>query len=311
MKSKFRNAGVALLAAVLIAVPGVQAQEPAGSADPAVAEAEWRTWADEILAKVSPEQGQVSLGKAPVVLNVTSDFDFYDAAESRILLEDLWGNPPDETVLGMAFPRGVSPAESLWGAVFTYEDTGYVSDDDAATTDYAELLKAMQADTEAGNPYRADQGFDTVTLKGWAETPRYDPETHRLYWAKDLVFSSSDGESTLNYDMRLLGRRGVLSVNFIGPIEALAEVRAAAPGLLEIASFNTNETYADYREGDRTAGYGVAALIAGGAGAAVLKKTGLLAVALIALKKVWILIPVFVMGLWRVFTGLFGGRARD
>lgn len=315
MKKKLKWAGAAAAAALLWHALPVLAQpageeEAAAAAEMSAEEAEWRAWAAEVLADVTPGQGAVALTGTPVSLDISEAFDFYDAAESRVILEDLWGNPPDTTVLGMIFPAGESPADALWGAVLTYEETGYVSDDDASTTDYAELLKEMQASTLAANAERESAGYDTVVLKGWAETPRYEASTHRLYWAKDLVFSGSEGASTLNYDMRLLGRRGVLSVNFIGPIEALAEVREAAPALLAQASFNAGESYADFREGDKTAGYGVAALIAGGAGAAVLKKTGLLAVALVFLKKAWILIPVVLLGLWRLVRGLFGGGAK-
>jgi uncharacterized membrane-anchored protein len=320
LKTKLKWASAGAVAALLSLGLAMQAQTTE-EADPSVAEdqaaemsaeeAEWRAEAAAILADVAPERGAVSLTGTPVSLDVSSEFDFYDASESRVILEDLWGNPPDETVLGMIFPADLSPVDAVWGAVLTYEETGHVSDDDAATTDYAELLKSMQESTNASNEYRAAEGYDTVQLKGWAEEPRYDAAAHRLYWAKDLVFSGSEGASTLNYDMRLLGRRGVLSVNFIGPIEALAEVRDAAPALLAQASFNAGETYADYREGDKKAGYGVAALIAGGAGAAVLKKTGLLAVALIALKKFWIVIPIALLGLWRVVRGFFGGGAKS
>jgi uncharacterized membrane-anchored protein len=297
-------AGIAALG--LIALASIAQVEDAALTE-TEEEAAYQTFAQGVLAGVTPEQGRVTLSGAPVTLAVTDAFDFYDAAETRTILEDLWGNPPDDTVLGMIFPAGASPADSAWGALFTYEETGYVTDDDAASTDYDAMLADMQAGTRDGNAARVAEGFDEIELVGWAVPPSYDAATHRLIWAKDLVFSSAEGEHTLNYDMRLLGRHGVLSVNLIGTMEALADVRAAGPGVLALASFNDGKAYADYVEGDKTAGYGVAALIAGGAGAAVLKKAGLLAVLLAFLKKGFILIPIALAGLWRLVGGRFGG----
>lgn len=271
-------------------------------------EAAYLAYAEELLADTPAIRGEIALPGAPVRLLVGDEFDFYGKAGARKILEDLWGNPPDDTVLGMIFPAGMSPTQSEWGAVLTYEASGYVSDEDAATIDYSELMREMQKFTRESNEERERLGFATVDLRGWAETPHYDTAEHRLYWAKDLVFSDSGGASTLNYDMRLLGRGGVLSINFIGGIEGLPAVRAAAPDVLEMAEFNPGQTYADYQAGDKKAGYGVAALIAGGAGAALLKKTGFIAIALAFLKKGWILIPIVLGGLWRLIGGMFRKR---
>ena len=46
-----------------------------------------------------------------------------------------------ESVLGMVVPRGRGVLDDEgWAVVVTYSDEGYVSDDDAANTDYDELL---------------------------------------------------------------------------------------------------------------------------------------------------------------------------
>lgn len=313
---KMSRAAVSAMAVVIlsggpIGLALAQAPDAAIEADeytPEEIQAAYRAFAEDVLQDSPAHHGEVILKGAPARLQVSDAFDFYDKAGARKILEDIWGNPPDDTVLGMIFPAGVSPVDAAWGAVLTYEASGYVRDDDAATVDYAELLQDMQKATREANKERTRLGYATVELRGWAERPRYEAGTHRLYWAKDLIFSDSEGAGTLNYDMRLLGRGGVLSINFIGAIEALEEVRAAAPEVLAMAAFNPGQTYADFQPGDKTAGYGVAALIAGGAGAAVLKKAGLLTVVLAFLKKGWILIPLALGGLWRMITGLFRRR---
>ncbi|MGE6696946.1 DUF2167 domain-containing protein [Hyphomonas sp. NPDC076900] len=314
---KIGRAAISAVAAVIILSGGpiglAAAQAPDAAIEsedytPEEMEAAYRAFAEEILQESPARHGEVILSGAPARLQVSDGFDFYDKAGARKILEDIWGNPPDDTVLGMIFPAGVSPVDAAWGAVLTYEASGYVSDDDAAGIDYAELLQDMQKATREANKERSRLGYATVELRGWAERPRYEAGTHRLYWAKDLIFSDSEGVGTLNYDMRLLGRSGVLSVNFIGTIDALEEVRAAAPDVLGMAAFNPGQTYADFQPGDKTAGYGVAALIAGGAGAAALKKAGVLTVLLALLKKGWILIPLALGGLWKMITGLFRRR---
>jgi uncharacterized membrane-anchored protein len=67
----------------------------------------------------------------------------------------------------------------------------------------------MQESALKANEERQRQGFDALTLIGWAETPSYDSPAHKLYWAKELAFGSH-AEHTLNYTIRVLGQRGVL-----------------------------------------------------------------------------------------------------
>ncbi len=46
--------------------------------------------------------------------------------------------------------------------------------DDAASIDYGKMLKEMQEDTVASNKERQKQGFESVTLIGWADPLSYD-----------------------------------------------------------------------------------------------------------------------------------------
>lgn len=266
--------------------------------------------AEKILEGVEPDHGHVLLGQASVVMEVPDTLDYYDDQESRTILEELWGNPPDNSVLGMLFPAGESPAMGSWGAAITFENSGYVSDDDAATIDYDELLANMQKETRSANLQRKKLGYPTVDLRGWAKRPDYDAARHHLIWAKDLMFSGEDTE-TLNYDMRVLGRKGVLSVNFIGTIHDLDGIETAAPEIMDVFAYQPGARYEDYVEGDKVAGYGIAALIAGGTAAVVAKKAGLLAVLLLFLKKGWVILLLGFGAIGRFFKGIFGGKSPD
>jgi len=123
-----------------------------------------------------------------------------------------------------------------------------------------------------------------VELVGWAEPPHYDSLAHKLYWAKDLKFTD-DSAHTLNYSVRVLGRRGVLVLNAVSSMDQLEPVRRDMTKVIGFVEFSGGHRYADFIPGtDKVAEYGIAALIAGGLAA----KAGLFKVllgALIALKK--------------------------
>src|SRR5688500_9139629 len=98
------------------------------------------------LATLQYREGAQTLAEADAVLALDAQFRFLPAADARRVLEDFWGNPPDESVLGMVVPADVSlAAEESWAAVVTYSAEGYVSDEEASAIDYAEMLQEMQA----------------------------------------------------------------------------------------------------------------------------------------------------------------------
>jgi uncharacterized membrane-anchored protein len=127
-------------------------------------------------------------------------------------------------------------------------------------------------------------------LIGWAQPPAYDKAHHYLVWARDIRFGAED-EDTLNYDVRVLGRRGVLSVNVVSGMSQLAQIRADAAKLAAAATFDPGSAYADYKPGtDHKAEYGIAGLVAAGLGLAAAKKLGLLALIAVFGKKLVVVI---------------------
>ena len=249
---------------------------------------------EEFLAGLDYREGLVVLPTAQASLNVTEGFRYLDQDDARAVLEDYWGNPEDDTVLGMLVPVAEPlGSEHSWAVVLTYSDEGYVSDEDAAEIDYDELLEDMQQQTLDSNEYLSEQGYPTSELVGWAQAPHYDAVNKRLHWAQHIQFEGNEG-GTLNYDIRVLGREGFLSMNAVADIDDLPRVNAAMDDVLQMATFNPGLTYADYQEGDRTAAYGLAALVGGGLAA----KAGLFAKLGLVLAKFWKLIAVgiFVVG---------------
>ena len=82
-------------------------------------------------------------------------------------------------------------SESGWAVILTYVDDGHVDDSDATEIDYDDMLKDMKEGTEDNNDARKEAGYAAVHLIGWAEPPRYDAATKKLYWAKELNFEGS------------------------------------------------------------------------------------------------------------------------
>lgn len=309
-----------ILAAALAAAAPFAALAQGDPAPPAAAgapaplaaeerEARRKAFEDEFMKSLTLRTGEVQILKGAAVLQVPDSLYYLDPADSERVLVDLWGNPSAEGTLGMLFPAGSKPFdEGVWGVEINYAEEGYVSDADASEINYDQLLEEMKRDARAASKERVRQGYEAVELIGWAAPPRYDAETHKLYWAKELKFGASE-QHTLNYNIRVLGRRGVLNLNFIAGMDQLAAVEAASPAVLTAAAFAEGSRYEDFVEGvDKKAAYGIAGLIAGGAGLAVLKKTGLLGIALIFLKKGWILVVVALGAIGAWVRNLLGGR---
>ncbi|MGB3798230.1 MAG: DUF2167 domain-containing protein [Lewinella sp.] len=236
----------------------------------------------------------VQLGEELATLTIPAGYRFIGADDARTVLVDLWGNPPGvaEGTFGMLFPDSLSVLDdACYGIDIFFTEDGYVDDSDAADIDYADLLDQMRSDMVLENESRAEAGYETIDLIGWAQAPSYDAVNKRLHWAKELYFEGEEG-NTLNYNVRFLGRRGYLTMNVIGGIEDLPRVNENLDGILTSVNYNEGHRYADFTPGiDEVAGYGIAALVAG----KVLAKTGLLASIGIFLLKGWKLIMVAIV----------------
>lgn len=166
----------------------------------------------------------------------------------------------------------VAPQNMEWMAYLEFSDEGYVKDNEKI--DAAELLKTLQANTEAGNAQRRQRGWNELHLVDWATPPVYNTTTKRLEWA--TILNSPEGRA-VNFSTKILGRRGFTTVIMVTDPANLQAAESNLDTVLTGYSFNSGETYADWRSGDKVAEYGLAALIVGGV-AAVAAKKGLFAV---------------------------------
>ncbi len=235
---------------------------------------------------------------------VPDGFKYLDAKQAQNVLVELWGNPWYEGMtLGMILPedRGVMTDS---GYVFNieYNEIGYVKDDDAGDIDYDELLKGMQEETAAANKQRTDAGFEPISVIGWAASPYYDKERKILHWAKEVRFGYNS-EHTLNYNIRVLGRKGVLVLNAIGGMSSYGMVKRDLTHVLNIVQFNDGYRYDDFNPSiDEVASWTIGGLVAG----KILAKAGFFAFLL----KFWKFIAIGAVVAARFVWAKVRGRRR-
>jgi uncharacterized membrane-anchored protein len=182
------------------------------------------------------------------------------------------GNFTDDSLLGI-----VASADhgTDWFVVLEFADEGFVKDDEEI--DAKELLEGLREGNEEANEARKERGFPALKLEGWSDAPHYDRAKHQLIWA--LIVADDTGKS-VNYNTRILGRRGYVSLNLVTDPAKLASYKSEATTLLASTQFRQGARYADFDASkDKVAEYGLAGLIAAGAGlgAAKFVKIGLLA----------------------------------
>ena len=252
------------------------------------------------------QTGEIDLRGGLAKLSLPKEFSYLGPDDAETVLTKVWGNPPsDAKSLGMLMPTGVSPlSTNAWAVTIDYGEDGYVKDDDAAKINYDELLKKMQTSVTEANAERTKQGYPAITLVGWAAPPHYDSAAHKLYWAKHLKVAGAD-EDTLNYSIRILGRKGVLELNAIAGMSQFDVIDKQTPQILGMVDFKDGSRYADFDpKTDKIAEYGIATLVAGGA-LALAAKAGLFKVLITAVLAAKKFIVIGVIAVVAFFKKLF------
>lgn len=243
---------------------------------------------------------------AEVALEETETY--LGAKESQRLLQDM-GNITNGTEVGLIAPRS---EDESWFVVFEYEAIGYVKDDEKDAIDADALLASIKEGTEAANEQRAEMGRPGLHVVGWAEPPHYDEKSHNLVWG--ILAKSDDGREIVNYNVRVLGRGGVMSATLVDAPDRIAAAKPALTSLLARFDYRPGKKYAEWKQGDKVAAYGLTALVAAGAGAAAVK-TGLFAKLLQLLAKagkaVFLAAAALLATLAKVFKSLFGRKDAD
>ncbi|HEY4327477.1 MAG TPA: DUF2167 domain-containing protein [Mucilaginibacter sp.] len=232
------------------------------------------------------QHGSIKIGNGIGVIDIPTGFKYLDSVQAEKVLTKMWNNPKtDNMTLGFILPEKQGMLDEH-GYVFNiqYDAIGYVKDNDADDINYDDLLEKIKSETKENNKEREKDGYAPIEIVGWASKPYYDKSRRILHWAKEIKFGT-DSINTLNYNVRVLGRRGVIVLNAIATMDNLAIVKADIPQVLNIVHFTEGNKYSDFiPKIDQVAAWTIGGLVAG----KILAKVGFFVLAL----KFWKLIVV-------------------
>jgi uncharacterized membrane-anchored protein len=253
---------------------------------------------DSLEATFRYQDGEIQFDNALGTLQVPSGFKYLDGTQAQYIIHDLWGNPGGEGTLGMIVPDNIPlTSPDSWAFIITYEEMGYVKDDDADKINYDDLLEDLQEETDSENEEREKAGYEPISIVGWASKPYYDKDKKVLHWAKEIRFGESE-ISTLNYNVRVLGRKGVLVLNAVASMDALPGVKETIDPVLGAFNYAEGNSYADFNPDlDEVAAWTIGGLVAG----KVLAKVGIFALLLKNIKLIGLALVAMVSGIWKWF----------
>jgi uncharacterized membrane-anchored protein len=293
-------AHILIVLALLSAPPKHKKEKPAPA--PAAEPEQPKQWWPAT-ATVGP--AKVTVTEAQATIDLPDGFVYLNKADTKDFLEG-GGNKPEASDVGTILPKSLSKDHFFFVSV-EYDAVGYVKDDEADKLDSAQLLESLRQGTEAQNQFRIQKGFKPLHVVGWAEAPRYDRTTHQVVWA--INGHSEDEGDSVNFNTRVLGRAGFLSLDLVCNPRLLPELKPMMATVLAKTSFDAGASYADFKPGkDKVAEYGLAALVVGGAAVAgkaalkvgILSKLGAI---ILGAKKLFILIGVAIAGFFRKLFG--------
>jgi uncharacterized membrane-anchored protein len=295
---------VPALAAVMLSTLPAAAKTPTPKpAAPLPAAAAQAPGADEESEEAPPEKLPLGMTAGPAKVQLGSNAELQvpegsihgDAKNTKEMLERS-GNLTSGQEVGMLL-NGNGESE----IIFEFDPSGYVKDDDKDELDADKMLKSLRENQEEANKELVRLGRSELELTRWQVTPHYDEATHNMEWAP-VVRNKESGHESVNYNVRLLGRRGVMEVTLLVAPEKMEAQMPWFRDVLKNYKYVAGEDYAAWRKGDKVAEYGLAALVTGGAVAAGFK-FGIFA-------KLWKFILAGLAALGAGLKRLFGGGAK-
>ena len=298
MKSSFIPRAVLLACLAVLSI--AQAQQPADEKE----EAQIKKLVDDMEKIGWVREGAGDLGGVAKIA-IPKGYRFTQGSGASRVLE-LFGNLPMPSASGMLTTEGLGS----W-IIFSYDDSGHVNDDEKNDINADELLEIRREGLAESNQVRKKRGIQELAILGWAMPPRFNDTTKTLEWAVRIQSLDGTGGESINYETRLLGRTGSMKVQLVcDPAEfqpLLGEFQRVMGGF----SYVEGQRYAEFREGDKVAKYGLTALIAG-AGVVAAGKMGLLGKLGVLVAKlgkgIILVIAGALAGLKKLFGKLFGSR---
>lgn len=226
-----------------------------------------------------------------------------DARKYMRITEGHDGFKPDVVVVRVEGPNHDTQV------IYAHHEIGFVKMDDwEEHIDKDELLNEIRKNTQASNKIK-EKGYPNIYVDGWAQEPFLDKRNAIVYWA--ISAHTSDGNSIVNAKAMKLGRKGFSEIVWLGTPAQFSDAQTSLSPALAAYQYDEGSKYADFVPGtDTVAAVGVGALafklITGKAAAKA--GAGILVLLAIFAKKLWFLIFLPFVFVWKRIKGLFAGN---
>lgn len=249
---------------------------------------------------------EIKLGSNLATLKLPKDFAYINKEHTQEILKKQASDDPNSLGLIYSMKKG-----DEFSVFLSFDETGYVEDTDADQLKPEEIIEGYKQGTEASNEERKKRGIPALHVVGWETQPKYEKAKHIVVWSL-LAQREGSSEKSVNYNTRMLGRKGVLEVNLVCQDKELNKYKEPLNKILDGVSYDSGNRYEDYVKGDKISAGGIAALVAGGF---ALKKLGVLAFLGGLFKPLLLLgkkaIVFVIAGVYGIFSKLFGKKKDD
>ncbi|MEF2969121.1 DUF2167 domain-containing protein [Paenibacillus sp. M1] len=228
-------------------------------------------------------------------LTLPQNYFFLDKDDTIAFIES-FEDLPSYDEIGYVEP---ADEDAIWSVYFEYAESGHIEDNEKSDIDADELLKSYERGQEEANKQLPE--YNQLYVDGWFQEPAYDESMRSLTWA--LLLHDNDGNQLINYNVRVLTRVGYISAILVSTPDNLEADRITfSQELLPGLSVTPGNTYTDFDPStDKKSSMGLTGLILGGAGLAVAKKTGLIAIIALIAKKFWIILLAPLLWIGKLF----------
>ncbi len=183
----------------------------------------------------------------------------------------------------------------------SYAGEGFVTADDWKDVNADELLNSLRDGTEQGNEARAKSGISALHVDGWVQKPTFDASRKSVRW---ITRAHDDRGTVINAVALQLGRHGYERFTLVSDGRDPKGDAAILASSVNAYRFDPGHRFSDYVQGDKLAGYGIAALVGTAAGATIAKTVGFGAV-LLLIKKFFLVFVAIGLGAFRYLKQLF------
>lgn len=241
--------------------------------------------------KIQPQQYKIST-KATITTTKNDYLVVGKEAEKYMYIMQGLKITPDAAILR------VGGSEVDTQVIYSIKETGYLTKDDwSENIDKDKMLEEIKQGTVQANKKRKEDYLD-IFVDDWAQPPYLNTKNNTVYWA--IAGHDEDNNKFINAKALKLGREGYTEILWIGSPEQFSSSAVVLKSLLSNYQYNDGFQYEDYIPGvDKVAAAGVGALVYKLATGKAIAKAGFLALMAIFAKKLWFLIFLPFIWLWK------------